>query len=260
MSDETILYGLSEGVATITLNRPERLNALTPALFTEFVSALDRAVAEGARALLLTGAGKAFCSGADLLADGDGINADNLGAMLEAAYHPAIRAISALNMPVISAVNGPAAGAGVSLALSADIVIAAESSYFLLAFANIGLVPDAGSTWFVAQAVGRAKAMEMAMLGERIPAARAEALGLITRTVPDEALIDEARALAIRLANGPTLAMGMIRKQVAAAMNATLEETLALEAANQTIAGRTQDLKEAVIAFASKRKPQFRGQ
>ena len=259
MSYETLVYRLADAVATITLNRPDRMNALSPRLLTEMAQAVEQAKVDGARALVLTGTGSAFCSGADLIGDGEGMPED-LGALLEEYYHPVVEALADLDIPVISAINGPAVGAGLSLALAADITIAARSAYLLLAFANIGLVPDAGATWLVAQSTGRAKALEMALLGEKLPVERALEYGLITRVVDDEKVMEEAHAVAAKLARGPSVALGLIRKQVAAALNSTLVETLGVEQVNQTSAGRTADFREAVSAFAEKRKPEFRGE
>lgn len=262
MSDyQTIMLDLRDNVATITLNRPDKLNALTPKIFEEAAAAIDHALAHGARALVITGAGKAFCSGADLKADDYGYDGlpDDLGELLDSYYNPFVRKLAGLDIPVIAAINGPAVGAGLGLALTADIIIAARSAYMLLAFVNIGLVPDAGATWLVAKGVGRAKALEMALLGERISADDALAAGLITRVVDDQAVLSEATAIARKLASGPTLAIGMIRKQVAGALNQTLDETLDAERANQTVAGRTADFKESLAAFAEKRPPVFKG-
>lgn len=261
MTYQTILFDLADNVATITLNRPEKLNALTPRVFEEAAAAIDHALAAGARALVLTGAGKAFCSGADLKPDDYGYAGlpDDLGELLESHYNPFVRKLADLNIPLISAINGPAVGAGLGLALTADITVAARSAYMLLAFVNIGLVPDAGATWLVAKGVGRAKALEMALLGERMSADEALAAGLITRVVEDERVLAEAQAIARKLASGPTIAIGMIRKQIAAALTRTFDETLAIERANQTIAGRTADFEESLAAFAEKRPPIFKG-
>lgn len=259
MTYQAILYGLADGVATITLNRPQRMNALTPELLNEMTDAIGTARAAGARALILTGAGDAFCSGADLVGDGEGMP-ENLGALLDRHYHPAVMALADLDIPVISAINGPAVGAGLSFALAADIVLMARSAYLLLAFANIGLVPDAGATWLIAKSVGRTKALEMALLAERLTAEQALDYGLITRAVDDGKLLEEARAIATKLAQGPSMALGLIRRQVAAALDSTLAETLKIEKANQTAAGHTQDFREAVAAFGEKRKPIFRGE
>lgn len=259
MSYQTLLYDLRDNIATITLNRPERMNALSHELLTELAQAVRQAEADGARALVLTGAGGAFCSGADLIGDGSGMP-DDLGALLETYYFPATDAIADLNIPVISAINGPAVGAGLSFALAADITVMARSAYLLLAFANIGLVPDAGATWLVAKSAGRAKALEMALLGEKVPAEQALDLGLVTRVVDDEHLASEVQAVAAKLAKGPSVALGMIRKQVAAALNGTLNDVLRIERDNQRAAGRTRDFREAVTAFAEKRKPEFKGE
>jgi len=251
----TIRYDLTDNVATITLNRPDRMNAISIDLLDEVASALDAAVAAGARALMLTGEGRAFCSGADLAA---GLP-DDLGILLDVHYHPVVKRLAELPIPVVTAMNGPAGGAGLSLALAGDIVVAARSAYILLAFVNIGLVPDAGATWLVAKGAGRMKALEMALLGEKMSAADAVEAGLVTRVVDDADLMDEAGAVAVRMAQMPTAAIGMIRRQVASALNATLAETLEIERANQTIAGRSHDFKEGVTAFIEKRKPKFEG-
>lgn len=256
MSDDLIRYASDGRVATITLNRPDRINALSPALLAALVAATERARADGVRAVLLAGEGRGFCSGADLAA---GLPED-LGALLRDHYEPAIRAIRDLPVPVVAAVQGAAAGAGCALALAADLVVAGEGAYFLLAFANIGLVPDAGATWSVAKAVGRARAMEMALLGERIAARQALEWGLINRVVPDEELLTAAQALAGRLADAPTVALGMIRGAVNAALDLSYSDILELEAANQAAAGRTADFREAVTAFGEKRAPIFKGE
>lgn len=261
MTYRTIRFDLSDDVATITLNRPDRMNALTPLVFEEAGTAIDRALGAGARALVLTGEGRAFCSGADLVPDqyGYGGLPDDLGELLDTHYNPFVRKLAGLDIPVVSAINGPAVGAGMGLALTADLTVMARSAYLLLAFVNIGLVPDAGVTWLIAKGAGRAQAMEMALLGDRISADDAKAMGLINRVVDDLVVLEEARTLALRLARGPTVAIGMIRKQVAAALNHTLDETLDAERRNQSEAGRSQDFREAVAAFGEKRKPIFKG-
>ncbi|WP_076068927.1 enoyl-CoA hydratase-related protein [Sphingomonas montana] len=255
----TIRYALDEAVATITLARAERLNAIVPEMLAELSAALARAVDEGARVVLIAGEGRAFCSGADLIARSDGGLPDDLGQMLETHYNPLAVQLAELPIPVVTAVQGAAAGAGCSLALHGDFVVAGRSAYFLLAFVNIGLVPDFGATWLVAKAAGRAKALEMMLLGERVPAELALEWGMIHRVVEDEVLLAEARALAVRLAAGPTRAMGMIRRAVAGALTAPLVEVLAREAMDQRAAGRTADFAEGVMAFVGKRKAEFSG-
>ena len=256
-----ILVAFSGDVATITINRPARLNALTPATLNEIVRALDEVVARGARALVMTGAGgRAFSSGADLMGEKGEVGVpDDLGALVGDHFNPVVRKLAALPIPVISAVCGLAAGAGCSLALHADFVVAGKSAYFLLAFVNIGLVPDAGATWLFAKAMGRARALEMAMLGERLHAERAQAEGLIYRVVADEAVMDEAHLLAQRLARGPTLALGMIRRSVSAALAGSLEDVLEIETVDQRAAGFSADGKEGIAAFVEKRPARFTG-
>ncbi|AGH49919.1 enoyl-CoA hydratase PaaG [Sphingomonas sp. MM-1] len=257
MTYATIRYDLADKVATITLDRPDRLNAISLKLFEEVSDALDKALAEGARAILLTGEGRAFCSGADLQ-DAGGLPEDP-GELLDSHYNPLAEKFASLPIPVVTAVNGLAAGAGCSVALWGDYVLAARSAYFLLAFVNIGLVPDAGATWLVARAVGRARALEMMLLGERVPAEKAEAWGLINRAVDDEALLGEARAVATRLAKGPTKAISLIRNSVRRALGEDLTDVLARERADQKTAGQSADFKEGVAAFLEKRPARYEG-
>jgi len=244
-------------VATLTLNRPDSLNALTSTMLDEMKAAIDGLAASGARALLLTGAGRGFSSGADLAAGG-GLP-DDVGAALEAHFNPLVEALFRLPLPVVAAVNGPCAGAGCSLALAADIVIAGRSAYFLQAFINIGLIPDAGATWLLPRLAGRARAMEMMMLGERIPAEKAADWGLISRVVEDADLESEAAALATRLAHGPTMAYGLLRRLARDAEQLPLSDALAAERIAQRDAGRTDDFKAAVMAFLQKQPPRFEG-
>ena len=244
-------------VATLTIARPDRLNALAALTLEELRAALGEAVGEGARCLLLTGEGRAFSSGADLA--GEGGLPDDAGEALEKGYNPLVEALFDLPIPVVAAVNGPAAGAGCSLALAADIVIAARSAYFLQAFVNIGLIPDAGATWLLPRLAGRARALEMMMLGERIDAEQARSWGMISRVVDDEHLASESVALATRLAQGPTVALGLIRRLAREAQDRPLSEALGAERAAQRDAGRTEDFRGAVMAFLQKLKPQFEG-
>jgi 2-(1,2-epoxy-1,2-dihydrophenyl)acetyl-CoA isomerase len=244
-------------VATLTLNRPDSLNALNSAMLDEMRAALESLAESGARALLLTGAGRGFSSGADL-ASGGGLP-DDVGAALEAHFNPLVEALFSLPLPVVAAVNGPCAGAGCSLALAADIVIAGRSAYFLQAFINIGLIPDAGATWLLPRLAGRARAMEMMMLGERIPAEQAADWGLISRVVEDDELETEGIALATRLAEGPTVAYGLLRRLARDAEQLKLTDALIAERIAQREAGRTQDFRGAVMAFLQKRKPTFEG-
>jgi 2-(1,2-epoxy-1,2-dihydrophenyl)acetyl-CoA isomerase len=258
MAYETIRLEISPAaVATLTLNRPDSLNALNGALIGEMRAALASLPETGARCLLLIGEGRAFSSGADLVAGG-GLP-DDVGAALESHLNPLIEDVFALPMPVVSAVRGPCAGAGCSLALAADIVIAARSAYFLQAFINLGLVPDAGATWLLPRLAGRARAMEMMMLGERVRAEQAAAWGMVSRMVEDEELESEAAALAARLAQGPTMAYTLLRKLARDAEQAPLSEALAAERRAQTVAGRTDDFKAGVMAFLQKRQPSFEG-
>ena len=245
------------GVATVTLARPDRLNALSARTVDELRSAVEEAGASGARCLLLAGEGRGFSSGADL-ASGGGLP-DDVGASLEKHFNPLLEALFELPIPVVAAVNGPCAGAGCSLALAADLVVAGRSAYFLQAFVNIGLIPDAGATWLLPRLAGRARAMEMMMLGERIPAERALEWGLISRVVDDEALQPEAMALATRLAQGPTVALGLIRRLAREAGHLPLSEALAAERVAQREAGRSEDFKAGVAAFLQKRQARFEG-
>ena len=259
---ETIRLTTQGAVATITLNRPQRLNAAPPQMFKEIHAALQQLPALGARALLITGEGRAFCSGADLQGrDSKPATSRGAGAYtaLTEVYSPTMMAISRLNIPVVTAVNGAAAGIGASLALAADFVVAARSAYFLEAFVNIGLVPDGGATWMLTRLVGKARATEMMMLGERIGAEKAEAWGLIHKAVDDADLMPQATALAERLAAGPTRALGLIRQGIARAMEQSYAEGLLMEATHQMMAGDTADAMEGGMAFLQRRKAEFKG-
>ena len=259
MTYESILSERRGDVLVITLNRPDRLNAMPPAAFVEIASAL-RGLGD-ARAVLIAGNGRAFCSGADV--GGGSMTADDPAqatyAALTEGYNPAIQLIADLSVPVVSAVRGPAAGIGCSLALAADLCVASETAYFLQAFVNIGLVPDGGSSWMLPRLIGRARALEMVLLGERVPAAKALDWGMIHAVVADGALDAHAFALAERLAAGPTVALGLMRRGVAYALDASLEDAMLREAADQRTARGTADSAEGGMAFLGKRKPVFRG-
>jgi 2-(1,2-epoxy-1,2-dihydrophenyl)acetyl-CoA isomerase len=260
MTYETITLDVTDQIATITLNRPERLNACSLEMAGEINDALTYGI-EDARVLIITGAGRAFCSGADLASVGSrkitgGKSSHNA---LTHHYNPLMMNIARLNIPVISAVNGPAAGIGCSIALAADFVIAASSSYFLQAFVNIGLVPDGGSSWILPRLIGKARATQMMMLGEKIPATTALDWGMIYKCVADDALTDETRALAARFATGPTISYGLIRKNILTALENSLAEQLLAEAEGQRMAGATQDAAEGGMAFLAKRKAEFKG-
>jgi len=256
---ETIRVDHVGPVARIVLNRPERLNACPPQMAVEIADALS--LLGSARAVLLTGEGRAFCSGADLATTGERAITGGAGSykVLTEAYNPMILKLSRVPVPVVVAVNGPAAGVGCSLGLAGDFTLAAKSAYFLQAFVNIGLVPDGGSTWILPRLIGKARAMQMMMLGERIGAQQAEDWGLIYKAVDDAALQDEALALATRLANGPTVALGTLRQNLARALESDLATTLLLEAEGQRKAGDSTDAAEGIAAFLEKRKTQFTG-
>ena len=260
MSDDSSSLLLREqdgGVAILTLNRPEALNALNSALRHELLSAVNAARKDqSTRAVVITGAGRGFCAGADLRG---GSTEREFRRVLNAEYNPLIAAIRTLPKPVVAAVNGVAAGAGVSLALAADFVVAAEDARFVPAFNRIGLVPDSGLARTLVRGIGRHRAMEI-LLGERqLTAGDARDLGLVSVVVPAAKLNEAARELARRLASGPTLAVGLTKRLVNAAEDATLTDALASEAALQELAGRSEDHAEGVAAFGEKRDPRFSG-
>lgn len=260
---ETIKLEVADGVATITLNRPERLNSMPPTMADDIRSALDYLPLLGARALLITGEGRGFCSGADLAAGDRTVSAVGGGANSRKAlrnhYNPMLLALANLDIPVVVAVNGPAAGVGCSLGLSGDFTIAGKSAYFLQAFVNIGLVPDGGSSWILPRLIGLPRAAQMMMLGEKIGAEQAAEWGLIYKAVDDADLMTEARALATRLANGPTVALGTMRKILRDGLSQSYADTLDAEAKGQFIAGNSADAAEGILAFQEKRKTAFKG-
>ncbi|KQN03783.1 enoyl-CoA hydratase-related protein [Sphingomonas sp. Leaf25] len=241
-------------VLRLTLDRPDRLNAAPPALFDAIRECLGHL--DGARAVLLCGEGRAFCSGADIAAAA-GL-ADPHGALTD-HYHPTLQAIADLDVPVVSAVRGAAAGIGCSLALAADFCVAADNAYFLQAFINIGLVPDGGASWMLPRLIGRARAARMMLLGERIDAATALDWGMIHAVVPDDTLEAEALALAHRLAAGPTVALGLARRNLTHALDSSYPDAMAREAEAQRTARGTADAIEGAGAFIAKRNPRFLG-
>lgn len=257
MTYETILTSVVDTVGILSFNRPERLNALTPQMFYEIVDAVEAFPAQGARAILIKAEGKGFCSGTDLQADG-GLPED-VGEILEKDYNPCMERFMASKLPMVAQVQGACAGIGASLALACDFVVAAKSAYFLQAFVNIGLVPDGGATWTLPRLVGKARATQMMMLGERLPAEKAESWGLIYKAVDDATLSDEAQALAARLAAMPTVALGLIRQGIATTQTSSFSQGLALERKHQRDAGRSADFKEGVQAFLAKRPAKFEG-
>ena len=262
MSYETIEVARAEGAATITLNRPDKLNAWNLQFGMDLREAVeDLAADDSVRAVLVTGAGRAFSSGADLSEPreegADGL--PDLSARLKERYHPIITGLREMPKPVISAVNGPAVGIGCSLALAADLVLAAESSYFLLAFVNIGLVPDGGSTAFVPARIGLARATEMMLLGERVHAPQALEWGLVNRVVADDELRGEADALLERMAKGPTKAYANGKALINRRMYPDLHGQLEAEADYQGEQGQSPDFIEGVLAFMQKREPNFTG-
>ncbi|MEP7351543.1 MAG: enoyl-CoA hydratase-related protein [Sphingorhabdus sp.] len=261
MTYETIRLDIADNIATITLNRPDRLNAMPPRMADEIGDALDSL--DGARVVLITGEGRAFCSGADIAAEGDDAAASSgqgaYGALTK-SYNPMLMKLAKLNVPIITAVNGPAAGIGCSLALASDFAIAGKSGYFLQAFVNIGLVPDGGASWMLARLIGKARATEMMLLGEKIGAEKAAEWGLIYKVVEDADLMAEARSLAARLAAGPTVALGIMRQNLAAALDADYATALLREAEGQRIAGDSNDAREGALSFLQKRKAEFKGQ
>lgn len=264
MSNATVVYEERGAVALVTLNRPEALNSFTRQMHRELWAALDRAEANPAvRALVLTGAGRGFCAGADLAEfdfepGPDLIKRADPGPVIEQAFNPTARRLQALRMPTIVAVNGVAAGAGASLAMSCDIAIAATGASFIQAFSKIGLVPDAGGSWFLVERLGLARAMALAMTGDKLPAAQAKEWGLVWEVSDD--CVGTALALAARLAAMPTKALVATRGLLRDAGTRTLDQQLDVERDTQSALGRTHDYIEGVMAFREKRPAQFKGE
>jgi len=261
MDFETIQLDIADGVARLTLNRPDRLNSFTVQMHNEVSRALESVSKSDARVLVLTGAGRGFCAGQDLsdravAPGGEGVD---LGESLDKRYNPLIRRLVSLDMPVIGAINGVAAGAGANIALACDIVIAARSAKFIQSFANIGLIPDSGGTWMLPRLVGQARALGLALTGEPLTAERAEAWGMIWKCVDDDKLGEEVNALAAKFATAPTVGLAETKKLIRAAWVSSLEDHLHIERATQSKLGRTADYKEGVAAFMEKRPAKFIG-
>ena len=257
---DVIRYETGNGVATITLNRPDVLNALSGELMDALASAIRNAnVDASVRALIITGAGRGFSSGADLAAKHPEGKRPNSGTTLRTRYHPVIELLRGMPKPVITAVNGIAAGAGMSIALSGDIILAGASASFLQAFAKIGLIPDAGSTYFLPRYVGEVRARALAMLADKIDAQTALHYGMVWKVYPDDQLQSEARKLAEHMAKMPTQAYALIKQALNASLNRTLTEQLEVEATLQMKAGSTDDFREGVAAFIEKRPANFKG-
>ena len=265
MDFKCVSLDITGSVATVRLNQPEVLNALSAEMINGLNEALDaiEAATPAIRCLVLTGAGRSFCSGANLQSVGRGERTAgsrlDAGRLLETAYHPLLRRFRNFSAPIVTAVNGPAAGAGMSLALLGDLVLCARSAYFLQAFRRIGLVPDCGSTWLLPRLIGRARALELSLLGEKLQAETALAWGLVARVYNDDALMPEALRLARDLAEGPSVALGLIRRLYWESAENSFEDQLDLECRMQRIAGASSDFEEGATAFLEKRPAKFTG-
>ena len=261
MSYEHILYGSTEGIARLTLNRPDKLNAFTTAMHAEVRDALARTRTDGSRVLVISGAGRGFCAGQDLAdrAVAPGERRVDLGESIEKNYAPLVLSLRRLPMPVIAAVNGVAAGAGANIALCCDLVIAARSASFIQAFSKIGLLPDSGGTWTLPRLIGNARALGLTMLGDRLSADEAAAWGMIWRSVDDAEFPAAVDALAARLAAAPTLALARTKEAIYGSWERSLAEQLDVERDAQRELGASEDYAEGVAAFVAKRPPRFVG-
>lgn len=264
MDYERIILEFKGNIVVLTLNHPEALNAVSTQMLIELTDAMTRIEDpdNGARCLVVTGAGRAFCAGANLAdrnSDGSIVDAGDGRSVLEKWYHPIFLRLRDLRMPYIAAVNGPAAGVGMSIALSADLVLAGKSAYFLQAFRQVGLVPDGGATYLLPRLIGMARSMELSLLAERLPAEKALEWGMINRVFEDDQLMEEAMKMADNLASGPTVAFGLMRKAYWKSLDNTYEKQLELEDGYQKALHATEDAKEGPLAFLEKRKPQFKG-
>lgn len=260
MGVDPVLVDMEDGVARITLNRPERLNAFNVQMHSNLMDALNTADSDPTiRAVVLTGSGRGFCAGQDLGDRDPADGAPDLGATLESTFNPLIRKIRRMNIPILCAVNGVAAGAGANVALACDIVIAARSAKFIQAFSRIGLVPDCGGTWTITHLIGEARAKAIMLTGEPVMAEQAQSWGLIWKVVEDDQLADESDAMAQSLAKGATVGLGLTKRLVQAAASNTLDEQLDMERDLQREAGKTPDYAEGVTAFMEKRPAKFSG-
>ena len=262
MNFEHIIFSIDNGIARLTLNRPEKLNSFNVAMHLEVRAALEQVkAAPSARVLVLSGAGRGFCAGQDLSdrAVAPGGKPVDLGESVERFYAPLVTALRALPLPVICAVNGVAAGAGANIALACDIVIAAESASFVQAFCRLGLIPDTGGTYFLPRLVGPARALGLAMLGDKLPAAQAAQWGLIWKCVPDDTLASETDTLARHFAEAPTRGLAATKQAIYASAANTLDQQLMLERDLMRAMGQTADYREGVNAFIEKRTPRFKG-
>jgi 2-(1,2-epoxy-1,2-dihydrophenyl)acetyl-CoA isomerase len=260
---QNILFEVDGGIGTLTLNRPDRLNSFNEAMHLEVRTALDSVRASrNVRALVLTGAGRGFCTGQDLndRKVSPGAAPGDLGASIERYYKPLVLSLRSLPIPVIAAVNGPAAGAGANIALACDVVVAARSAVFIQAFSRLGLIPDAGGTYFLTQRLGAPRALGLALFAERLSAEQAEGWGLIWKCVDDDALLPTVRQMAAQLAAGPTKGYARTKQAIYAAERQSLEQQLDLERDTQRELGFGHDYREGVAAFLEKRAPRFTGE
>lgn len=259
MNYEKVLYSLTGGVARISMNDPATRNAGSEQMGAELVDALNRASGE-ARAVLFTGEGKAFNSGVNLAAAESLLDDPmrDVGHFLDRWFNPVIIAMREMDQPIVTAVKGAAAGVGAGMAMAGDMIVCGEKGFFLQAFCHVGLVPDGGSSWLLARAIGRVRAMELMLLGERLYGPQALEWGLVNRCVPDDEVEETAMELAKKLASGPS-SLGLIKRNAWAATDSTLEAALIAERLGQRDASRTEDFVEGVTAFAAKRTPDFKG-
>jgi 2-(1,2-epoxy-1,2-dihydrophenyl)acetyl-CoA isomerase len=265
MSDkeyQNIQFNIDEGLATLTLNRPDRLNSFNTDMHAEVKDAFRQIKKDSSiRCLIITGNGRGFCAGQDLsdrsVAASDEV--PNLAESVEKNYNPLIRAITNLEMPVLCAVNGVAAGAGANIALACDIVFAARSASFIQSFNKLGLVPDSGGTWSLPRLVGQSRALSLCLLGEKVKAEEAQAMGMIYKVVDDDVLLSQVTTIGKQLAKAPTKGLALIKRAIRASSNNTLDQQLDLERDLQGVAGRTEDYREGVDAFMNKREPNYQG-